>query len=101
VISYQLSGVGRQEAGGRRQEAGGRRQEAGGSFILLTPYTLHPTPYTLHPTPHHPSQALLFNLDGVGGIDGRGGTTRGDSLTVLTIKTISPSKKAFVGAIIG
>ncbi|ELP55668.1 hypothetical protein O53_265 [Microcystis aeruginosa TAIHU98] len=36
MISYQLSGVGRQEAGGRRQ--------------LYSPHTLHPTPYTPHPT---------------------------------------------------
>ncbi len=77
-------------------------------FNLPTPYTLHPTPYTLHPTPHtphptpyQPSQALLFDLDGGGGIYRRGGTPRGDSLTVLTIKTVAPSKKALVGAIIG
>ena len=69
-------------------------------FYLFFP---HPTPHTLHPTPYtpHPSQALLFDLDGGGGVDGRGGITRGNSLTVLTIKTVAPDKKALVGAIIG
>ena len=49
MISYQLSGVGRQEAGVGRQEAGVGRQEA----ALFSP----------HPKPHFLTSQISLTLD--------------------------------------